>query len=56
MHQHDCVLQKAVELPPGEYAASLMNKPTVSQEGIKPLLERAEEQFLRLKHLWLDGA
>jgi len=26
------------------------------QEGIKPLLERAEEQFLRLKHLWLDGA
>jgi putative transposase len=24
--------------------------------GLKPLLERAEDQFLRLKHLWLDGA
>jgi hypothetical protein len=30
MHRHGCVLQKAVGLPPGEYAASLMNKPTVS--------------------------
>ena len=24
-------------------------------EGIKALLECAEEQFLRLKHLWLDA-
>jgi len=28
----------------------------LDQEGIKPLLERAGEQFLRLKHLWLDSA
>jgi putative transposase len=27
----------------------------LDQEGIKPLLEQAEEQFLRLKHLWLDA-
>ena len=27
----------------------------LDQEGIKPLLERAGEQFLRLKHLWLDA-
>jgi len=28
----------------------------LDQEGIKPLLEQTEEQFLRLQHLWLDGA
>ncbi len=28
----------------------------LDQEGLKPLLERAEEQFLRLQHLWLDSA
>jgi putative transposase len=28
----------------------------LDQESLKPLLERAEEQFLRLHHLWLDGA
>lgn len=26
------------------------------EEGLKPLLEQAEERFLRLQHLWLDGA
>src|ERR671933_288332 len=28
----------------------------LDQEGLKPLLERAEEQFLRLQYLWLDSA
>jgi putative transposase len=36
--------------------AKVHSAKVLDQEGIKPLLERAEEQFLRLKHLWLDGA
>ena len=28
----------------------------LDQEGVKPLLERAGEQFLCLQHLWLDCA
>jgi putative transposase len=36
--------------------AKVHSAKVLDQEGIKPLLERAEEQFLRLKHLWLDSA
>ena len=36
--------------------AKVHSAKVLDQEGIKPLLERAEEQFLRLQHLWLDGA
>ena len=28
----------------------------LDQEGLIPLLERAEEQFLRLRYVWLDSA
>jgi hypothetical protein len=28
----------------------------LDQEGLIPLLERAGEQFLRFRHLWLDSA
>src|SRR5215217_7025567 len=34
MHRHGCVLQKAVGLPLGEYAASLMHKPIVSLQDL----------------------
>jgi hypothetical protein len=27
----------------------------LDQEGVKPLLERSKEQFLSLKHLWVDS-
>ncbi len=36
--------------------AKVHSAKVLDQEGIKPLLERAEEQFLRLQHLWLDSA
>ena len=36
--------------------AKVHSAKVLDQEGIKPLLERAEEQFLRLKLLWLDSA
>jgi putative transposase len=36
--------------------AKVHSAKVLDQEGLKPLLERAEEQFLRLQHLWLDGA
>jgi transposase len=36
--------------------AKVHSAKVLDQEGIKPLLERAGEQFLRLKHLWLDSA
>jgi putative transposase len=35
--------------------AKVHSAKVLDQEGIKPLLERAGEQFLRLKHLWLDA-
>jgi putative transposase len=36
--------------------AKIHSAKVLDQEGLKPLLERAEEQFLRLQHLWLDSA
>jgi putative transposase len=36
--------------------AKVHSAKVLDQEGLVPLLERAEEQFLRLKHLWLDSA
>src|ERR671914_2505598 len=36
--------------------AKVHSAKVLDQEGLKPLLEQAEEQFLRLQHLWLDGA
>ena len=36
--------------------AKVHSAKVLDQEGIKPLLARAEEQFLRLKLLWLDSA
>jgi putative transposase len=36
--------------------AKVHSAKVLHQEGLKPLLERAEEQFLRLRHLWLDSA
>jgi putative transposase len=36
--------------------AKVHSAKVLDQEGLKPLLERAEEQFLRLQHLWLDSA
>ena len=36
--------------------AKVHSAKVIDQEGLKPLLERVEEQFLRLRHLWLDGA
>ena len=36
--------------------AKVHSAKVLDQEGIKPLLERAGEQFLRLKLLWLDSA
>jgi putative transposase len=35
--------------------AKVHSAKVMEQEGIKPLLEQAGEQFLRLKHLWLDA-
>jgi putative transposase len=35
--------------------AKVHSAKVMDQEGIKPLLEQAGEQFLRLKHLWLDA-
>jgi putative transposase len=36
--------------------AKVQSAKVLDQEGVKPLLEQAREQFLRLQHLWLDGA
>jgi putative transposase len=36
--------------------AKIHSAKVLDQEGLKPLLERAEKQFLRLQHLWLDSA
>jgi putative transposase len=36
--------------------AKVHSAKVLDQAGLKPLLERAEEQFLRLQHLWLDSA
>jgi len=36
--------------------AKVHSAKVLDQDGIKPLLERAGEQFLRLQHLWLDSA
>ncbi len=36
--------------------AKVHSAKVLDQEGVKPLLKQAREQFLRLKHLWLDGA
>ena len=36
--------------------AKVHSAKVMDYEGIKPLLERAEEQFSRLRHLWLDSA
>jgi len=53
---------KAVYAPPaGGYRrvralkAKVHSAKVMYHEGIKPLLERAEEQFFRLSHLWLDA-
>jgi len=35
--------------------AKVHSAKVMDHEGIKPLLERAEEQFFRLSHLWLDA-
>ena len=35
--------------------AKVHSPKVLDQEGLKPLLERGEEQFLRLQHLWLDA-
>ena len=35
--------------------AKVHSAKVMDYEGIKPLLEQAEEQFSRLKHLWLDA-
>jgi putative transposase len=35
--------------------AKVHSAKVMDQEGIKPLLDPAEEQFPRLSHLWLDG-
>ena len=35
--------------------AKVHSAKVLDQEGLIPLLERAEEQFLRLRHLWLDS-
>ncbi len=36
--------------------AKVHSAKVLDQDGIKLLLERAGEQFLRLQHLWLDSA
>src|ERR687892_1423668 len=36
--------------------AKVHSAKVLDQEGLTPLLERGEEQFLRLQHLWLDSA
>jgi putative transposase len=36
--------------------AKVHSAKVLDQEGVKPLLERAGEQFLCLQHLWLDRA
>src|SRR5918995_935239 len=36
--------------------AKVHSAKVLDQEGLKPLLERARERFLRLQHLWLDSA
>ena len=35
--------------------AKVHSAKVLDQDGIKLLLERAGEQFLRLQHLWLDS-
>src|ERR687896_1123768 len=36
--------------------AKVHSAKVLDQEGLKSLLERAGEQFLRLQHLWFDSA
>jgi putative transposase len=35
--------------------AKVHSAKVLDQEGVKPLLERTKEQFLSLKHLWVDS-